>query len=162
MKEIDIKGHKVLIDDEDFDRVTALKWWVDKSNIVKRGLVYFYHSFKIENGKKYDQSLQRFILGLERRDGFQGDHINGDTLDNRRCNLRKCTVAENTQNAKIHKNNTTGYKGVHLHKPTNKYVARIGINNMRILLGYFNTAEEAYAAYCEASKKYHGDFGRIE
>jgi hypothetical protein len=162
MKELDIKGYKVLLDDEDYDKVAALKWYVDKGNIKKRGRVYFYHGFYYDKKKKYNMSLQRFLLDLPRGSKLLGDHINGNTLDNRRCNLRACTTAENTQNMKVSKSNTTGFKGVYLHKPTNKYVARICINNKRVLLGYFEDPEKAYAAYCEASKKYHGEFGRTE
>lgn len=162
MKELDIKGYKVLLDDEDYDRVAALKWYVDKSTIKKRGKVYFYHGFYYDKKKKYSMSLQRFLLNLPRGDSLLGDHINGDTLDNRRCNLRACTVAENTQNMKMPRTNTIGLKGVSFFKPNGKYRARICVDNKQRLLGYFSTPEEAHEAYCKASKELHGEFGRTE
>jgi hypothetical protein len=81
------------------------------------------------------------------------DHINGIRHDNRIENLRECTAAENLQNKKFFKNNTTGYKGVV--KKGNKFVAQIGFNGKCKHLGYFFKAEDAHKAYCEAGIKYH-------
>ena len=159
--EITIKGYKVQIDEEDYERVTSLKWNTSL-NLNPRNKRYFIHSYKDCTGKLCNILLHRFILGLNRHDGVICDHINGDTLDNRKCNLRKCTSSGNAQNAKISKSNTTGYKGVVFHKRDKKYQASITVHNKKIYLGYYNTAEEAYLAYCNASKKYHGEFGRTE
>lgn len=157
--EITIKGYKVQIDEEDYERVTSLKWWVQ----IAHGNVYFYHKFwNPEKTHKHNVSLQRFLLGLQPHDKRQGDHINGNTLDNRRSNLRICTIAENTRNMKRHKSNQTGFKGIQLNKKSGKYIARICVNLKQIHLGYFSTPEEAHTAYCEASKKYHGEYGRTE
>lgn len=90
------------------------------------------------------------------------DHINGNTLDNRRSNLRVVTRTQNNQNVTIRKHNKSGYKGVSLEKKTGRWVAVIQANNKRIHLGTFDTPEEAYAAYCEAAKKYHGKFARFD
>ena len=90
------------------------------------------------------------------------DHINGDTLDNRKCNLRICTQADNIKNRKKDIDNSSGYKGVNWSKSNKKYLARICVNKKIIYLGYHATAELAYSAYCEASKKYHGEYGRLE
>jgi hypothetical protein len=89
------------------------------------------------------------------------DHINGNTLDNRKANLRICTRAENNCNIKRRKNNTSGYKGVSFDKRKKKWSAYISKNYKHYFLGYFVTPEEAYIAYCKASKKYHGEYGRI-
>ena len=56
--------------------------------------------------------------------------------------------------------NIDGYE-VLIDKDQNKWRARISFNNKSIHLGYFDTPEKAYEAYCEASKKYHGEYGRI-
>lgn len=90
--------------------------------------------------------------------GMHIDHINGDKTDNRIANLRIATVAQNVQNQKLHIDNTSGYKGVCFHKPTKKWMARIRSNNRYHYLGLFDAAEEAYAAYMEASKQLHGEF----
>lgn len=85
------------------------------------------------------------------------DHINGDKSDNRWYNLREATSTQNNHNRRISKNNTTGYKGVSRHKNRFKSSIRVG-NGKRIFLGYFNTAEEAYEAYCKACEEYHKEF----
>lgn len=160
--EIELCGYKVQIDEEDYDRVVSHRWGVKNGDLTRCGRVYFRHVYTDEHGIRHDISLQRFILGLTLGDRFHGDHINGDTLDNRKCNLRKCTVAQNCQNSKRHKDNQTGYKGVTYDKRRACFRSSIHVNKTTIYLGVFPTPEEAHAAYCEASKKYHGEFGRTE
>ena len=85
----------------------------------------------------------------------QVDHINRDTLDNRRCNLRIVTLQENLRNQK-RANNKTGYTGVSFNKLTSKYEAYIKTNYRRKHLGLFNTIQSALIARQEAEKKYWG------
>ena len=161
--EIELCGYKVQIDEEDYDRVMQHKWHlISQYYINTRGRVYFCGNFRTEDNKRYRSSLHRYIMKCAYHDGIIIDHINNDPLDNRKANLRKCSPSENMHNMKINKKNTTGYKGVVLVPETGKYRARIRINRKRISLGNYDTPEEAYAAYCEGSKKYHGEFGRAE
>lgn len=81
------------------------------------------------------------------------DHINGDPSDNRIENLRECSIAENNQNKRKGKNNTSGYTGVT--KNANKWRAGIKINGKQINLGNFNNIEDAQQAYKDAKNKYH-------
>src|ERR1019366_4495373 len=77
------------------------------------------------------------------------DHINGNTLDNRRINLRICSNKDNVRNQKKSKANTSGYKGVHKlkRKLIKQFTAQICVNGKSIHLGYFSTAQEAAQAY---------------
>lgn len=86
----------------------------------------------------------------------QLDHVNGIKDDNRIANLREATVTENQQNARIRKDNTTGFKGVFAFQ--GKYRTQIKINGRQTYLGQFDTAEEAHAAYCKAAKEKFGEF----
>jgi len=86
------------------------------------------------------------------------DHINGIRNDNRLCNLREATQTENTRNQGKQKTNTSGLKGAGWHKGQKKWVAKIRIGTTDKWLGTFSSKEEAHAAYCEAAKKYHGEF----
>ena len=93
--------------------------------------------------------------------GVLVDHINGNGLDNRHCNLRWATHAQNLQNRKIHKNNTSGFKGVYWRAREKKWIARIRANGKTRDLGYFSTPQAAHEAYCRASAEFHGEFGRV-
>lgn len=88
------------------------------------------------------------------------DHINGDTLDNRRENLRLVTPSQNTMNRGKPNTNTSGYKGVSKSAP-NTWRAYISFDKKRIHLGSFKTKEDAARAYNQAVPKYHGEFGRL-
>ena len=89
------------------------------------------------------------------------DHINGDKADNRWCNLREATSAQNCWNRQKASNNTSGFKGVHWHKAHGRWVARIMIDGKRRHLGAFDTPEEAYAAYCNAARRDHCEFANF-
>ena len=153
--------YDVLIDDEDHQKIASLTWRIDKGIYRRCGKLYAIRNMYID-GKQRTIGMHRFVIGCTYKDGMVVDHINGDTLDNRKCNLRICSSAENGQNCKVYTSNTSGYKGVSYHTRDNKYQASIQINKVQKFLGYFTTPEDAYAAYCEASKKYHGEFGRVE
>jgi hypothetical protein len=163
---IELCGYKVLIDDEDYEKLPKTKCNV---KIRRNGYIYFYyrkysHSKFLDGDKNCYECifLHRFLCGIKYRDKEIVDHINGNTLDNRKCNLRICTNAENLRNQKRSKRNKTGYKGVSFDKNRKKYKACIRVNGIGIFLGRFNNPIVAYEAYCEASKKYHGEFGRTE
>ena len=69
-------------------------------------------------------SLHRFLTDCPQ--GMVVDHINGNTLDNRRENLRVCTQKENVRNQhKLAKNNKSGYRYIHWHKRDKKWIVQI-------------------------------------
>ena len=162
--EIELCGYKVLIDDEDYEKVKDRKWRLLKNSET---CIYFVNQrYDAENYRKTGNPscafyLHREIIGAVKGDGKIVDHINGDTLDCRKSNLRFVTFAQNLQNSKKKTNNKCGYKGV-AKASKNRWRAAIGINNKIIRLGLFESPELAHKAYCEASKKYHGEYGRTE
>jgi hypothetical protein len=149
---INIHGYEVLLSACDAEKVGKLKWHISKRNPC----VYFRHT-----GKK-DKAilLHRFILNAP--PGIIVDHANGNTLDNRRENLRLCTIFENNSNRRKGKNTSSKYKGVSFHACNKKWQSQIKVNGCCIWLGDFDSEEDARDAYCNASKKYHGEFGRTE
>lgn len=86
------------------------------------------------------------------------DHINRNPLDNRKLNLRPCTVSQNGMNSKTPKNNTSGIIGVTFHKGKNKWRARINIDKQRQELGYFDNKDDAIKCRLAAEAKYYGKF----
>lgn len=83
------------------------------------------------------------------------DHINRNRFDNRIDNLRLVTSKQNSLNKGEYKNNTTGIKGVSLHRDGIRYQAYIRVSGVAIYLGLFNTIEEAAEARRKAEEKYH-------
>ena len=81
------------------------------------------------------------------------NHIDGNILNNNLENLEWVNNRENISHYKLSKIKSSKYIGVYLHKPTNKWLSRIQINNKNTHLGYFNTEEEAHEAYKNALKQ---------
>jgi hypothetical protein len=87
------------------------------------------------------------------------DHINGNVLDNRRCNLRLCTRAENARNVKKSKSNTSGYVGVHA--SGKKWRATVALNGKNYCAGSFEDKVEAARARDRKAIELHGEFARL-
>ena len=141
-----------LVDIEDYKYLNQFKWCAVKDN--KNG--FFYAARK---GKKSLLRMHRVIMNNPKN--MHIDHINSNSLDNRRKNLRICFRAQNQMNRGKQLNNTSGYKGVYWNKVWNKWLSAINIKKKQKHLGYFPTKEKAALAYNEAAKKYHGDFARL-
>ena len=89
------------------------------------------------------------------------DHINGNSLDNRKLNLRICTNSQNLMNRGKNKNNTSGYKGVRLINSNKKWRAQIQYKKIFYHLGCFEKRIDAAKAYNEAAIKFHGEFANL-
>lgn len=86
------------------------------------------------------------------------DHINGDLLDNRRCNLRFATKAQNNMNRRKTGNCSSRYKGVCWNKKNRNWLAGIKVNGKRKNIGSFKDEEAAARAYDAAAVEYFGEF----
>lgn len=156
MKEIQLTQGKVaLVDDEDFEYLNQWKWYANKLNVK------FYARRNVRINKKNAGYLlmHRFIMNPDI--GLVVDHINGNTLDNRKCNLRICTYSGNRWNSFKTIDNKSGYKGVHWHKLGKKWKATIEINKTKHYLGLFHNIKQAAKAYNEAAIKFHGEFAKL-
>lgn len=142
-----------IVSDEDKD-LAELSWHF----IATKSLTY---AHRWDKSKKYPGLMHRIILSRmiapQKLDNGQlVDHINGDTLDNTRGNLRIANKTQNAANSKIHSSNKTGYRGVSWDKLSGKFRAQIGFDNRIIYIGLFDSPEDAYEAYCEKAKELHG------
>jgi hypothetical protein len=147
---INIRGYDVLIDGEDFDRVMAKHW----TPTCKRGLVYFANG---RNGWGDGfLSLHRFIINAPK--GSIVDHIDGNTLNNRKSNLRICTKKGNARNRKLCFDNKLGIRGVVKNKK--RYKAHIFFNQKSFYLGNYLTKKEASDAYEYAAKLIYKEYYR--
>lgn len=90
------------------------------------------------------------------------DHQNLIRHDNRICNLREATAAENQRNKGIQKNNTSGRKGVWYNKKSKRFVAQSYVGGKRVHLGVHRTIDAASDAYIKWVRENFGEFHRIE
>ena len=90
----------------------------------------------------------------------QIDHINGNKSDNRLINLREATHSENARNKSKPSTNKSGYKGVSWRPDRRLWRAMIRISGVQTHLGYFERAEDAYAAYRLAANQHYGEFAK--
>jgi hypothetical protein len=150
---INIRGYDVQIDDEDFDRVMEHNWQVG----CPSGRPYFFFG-KRDNGERHYTKLHRFLVNAPK--GSVVDHISGNVLDNRKCNLRITDWKGNARNHGINCNNSSGYRGVHFRAPRKSWVAQIYLEGKLIRLGHFRTPQIASIVYETATKIIFGEYYR--
>jgi hypothetical protein len=140
------------IDDEDYPAVIGIRWGA--SNIS--GKWYVRNAIR-RSGKTIVTYLHRYIASAPV--GKCIDHINLNTLDNRKINLRVCTRGENCRNSGMRKNNTSGVKGVRVTKEGN-YQAAVMFERRSICLGTYADKNDAIQARKLGVLKYHKEFAR--
>jgi len=148
-----VSGRDIMVDDEDYPVISLYKWQGSSRYAIR-------HTSR-STGRK-TVFMHREIMGA--KPNQRVDHVNGNTFDNRKSNLRLATVTENNWNAKTRKDNTSGYKGVHWREKHKDYVVYINVNKKRLHLKTYKKFEDAVRARKEAEAKYHGDFafsGRV-
>ena len=154
-----IKSYEVILDYEDYKRLNIYKYHV---HTPKREKKYFSRCLFIQ-GKVKTRLLHHDIMNFtyDKKEKREIDHINGNTLDNRKCNLRIVSHYENSLNRAGNKNSLSKYKGVTFYKDKKKkrFGAKIYNKGKGVFLGYYETEKEAMIAYNRAVKKYHGVYG---
>lgn len=125
-----------------------LKYYWNESNGYARGSEH--------NKKVY---AHRIVLGVgDFEINKQVDHINGNTLDNRKQNLRVVTSRQNGLNSSIRKDNTSGVTGVCWDKRRQKWLVRVHDNGKEICLGYFDNFDNAVATRKYGEERYYGEY----
>lgn len=144
------KTYKSTIDCIDYDLVKNYSWSIIKSGYLisydSQNNIVFLHKL-ILYGDNYDTKLE-------------GDHIDGNKLNNKRNNLRKVTHQLNSYNNKQYSNNTSGMTGVWLNKKDNKWCAEINYEKRKYRLGYYINKEDAIFIREIAELKLHGEYSR--
>lgn len=152
MKEISLSQGKVAIVDEgDFEKLARWKWSIDGSGYPQRSTAI--------GGKRRPIRMHREILGLVGRE--MADHIDGNRLNNRRCNLRRCVPSQNLSNRGKIRTNRSGYIGVSWCKEEGRYYSCISVKGKTVSLGRYVVLEDAARAYDKAAKELRGEFARL-
>lgn len=128
----DEKVFKILIDTEDVEKAKKYTWHLINKN---RNITYL--GTKV-NGKKL--TFHRYIMNCP--ENMIIDHINRNTFDNRKQNLRICTDFENMQNTSMYKNNKSGIKNIHWNNCIKRWIFQYK-RYKNITTFTFKTKEEA-------------------
>lgn len=145
MKKISLtRGKFALVDDEDYEKLVALKWYTypEKYTFYARTIA------KRTGGKRTTVKMHRIIMGAP--PNMLVDHIDGDGLNNQRSNLRLVTITQSNRNRRGW--SCLGLKGVSRHR--NRFQARITVDKVSKSIGYFDTQKEAHEAYLREARKY--------
>lgn len=146
------KGYIATIDADDVHLVDGWNWYAKVANHT----VYAVRSER-RDGRMRAVYLHRVILNLT--GPLDGDHIDCNGLNNRRCNLRSVTRSQNLCNRRATKSEGR-LRGASWHRQRGKWLARISVDGRQVCLGYFDTEQAAHEAYVSASALYHGEYGR--
>lgn len=134
----------VLVDDEDYPVLARLKWSLDDCGYAKNG----------------QMRMHRLILGFPRHQ--DADHADRNKLNNQKSNLRLTTRQKNLFNRPSQRNNSSGFKGVHLTKRGLRKPWQASIKKDKTYyLGRYATAEEAARAYDAKAKELFGEFAYL-
>lgn len=143
------QGKTAIVDAQDFERLSAVKWYA----AYCRNRWYAVRNKRLEDGTRKTIFLHGEVLKVPK--GMKTDHINGDSLDCRRANLRPLTHTANMMNRPKQRNNSSGYKGVY--RKGNKWSAVLNVRRKSHYLGIFAKATDAAKAYDKYASKLHGD-----
>lgn len=148
MKKINLtKGKFALVDDRDYEWLNQYKWLATNRYAARA-------TYVTGNGKQTWIFMHKLIANAPKN--MEVDHINHNTFDNRRKNLRVATHQQNSFNHPGY--GTRGITKV-TNRPLNKpYCVRLMINGKNLFLGYYGTIEEAQEAWKRAATKYYGQF----
>lgn len=144
------KFAEAIIDLEDVNICKNYKWSLKESNNIKYVVSYNM------NNKKSLIRLHRLIMNAQKDQ--EVDHINHDTLNNRKSNLRLCSHQENMMNRKIPLNNTSGVIGVSWSELHKHWQSQIEYKDEHIHLGWYKNKNDAIKARKNAEKKYFKEF----
>jgi hypothetical protein len=155
------QGQVAIVDAADYEWLMQWKWqalWDPHTQSFRAVRTEY---FRVD-GKRAQKAITMHRLILNAQPDIKVDHIDHNTLNNRRYNLRAATQTQNSaHNRRMHRNNTSGYRGVRFYQyygEPGRWVARITRNGKLQHLGYFNTPEEASNAYENAAREHRGEF----
>lgn len=138
-----------VFDPEDYDKLKDYSWHNNG------------HGYAVSRESETQKQIFAHRIITDCPDELVVDHINHDTLDNRKSNLRVCTHSENMRNMKKPVRNTSGVKGVYFDKSANRWRAEIKVNGKKTYIGVFEKLDDAKIAREKAEIEYFGEFANI-
>ena len=142
MAKLTVSGREVLVDDEDLPLLAGRSWC---ANLGSAKRTHYAMGYPAEKGSKRQIPMHRLLMGLRHGDRRVVDHLNGNGLDNRRCNLEVVTQSENIQRRMVNGQKKAGFRGVQ--KQGRKWLVVVTKNYRPITIGRFLDQTEAARAY---------------
>jgi deoxycytidylate deaminase/frataxin-like iron-binding protein CyaY len=139
-----ISNKEVIIDKNLYFDMYKYNWYINKQGYVRC--------------KEF--LLSRFIINCTDKKLIV-DHINGNLLDNRKCNLRCITESQNTMNKTYLVNSSSKYIGVHYDKSKHKWISQIQVDGIKKYLGSFDNEIDAALIRDIVTKKYYKEYGKL-
>lgn len=149
-------GEIGVCDLDDLPLIRGIRWMACGQR--RPGLSYM-KGWGVENDKSILLLCHRMLTNCP--PDMVVDHVNRDSLDNRRINMRKCLQSENVINSKVNANNTSGFRGVDWLSRHGYWRSRIRSNGVKMSLGAFATPEDAARAYDRKAIELHGEFAML-
>lgn len=146
------KGAFAIVDDDDVELLSRFSWQLNADG-------YAVANVGVGRAHVTIERMHRMIM--QAPSGMDVDHITGNRLDNRKCNLRLATRSQNLQNSRKRTGCSSIFKGVHWMKDNLKWRAKIKVNGKTLSLGCYSDEKQAAKAYNEAAKLYFGDFAML-
>jgi len=131
---ISTQGMIILVDDEDYEWLSKYRW-----GTYKKKNRYKYYAYASIDGKQ--RPIHRVLTNAQK--GEQVDHINQNALDNRKENLRICSISQNMMNVGPLTNNKSGYRGIYYDRSRNKWCSEIIAHGKCYKIGRFDNISDA-------------------
>ena len=149
------QGKTAIVDAEDYEALSAHHWIASG----REGKSFYAVRYEWKNNKRIASYKMHSVIQLV-PERWVVDHINGNTLDNRRSNLRAVTYSQNSINRRLQSNNTSGHKGVSRNAITGKWTVLIQVEEEYKLLGSYASFDLACKIYDAVAAVLHGEYRR--
>lgn len=146
------KNEEIIVCEKDYQLLKHMKWCLNNHGYPR--------TWKYKKGKSLQILLHSLIMG-KTNSRLVIDHINGNKLDNRRCNLRFANKGQNAINSPRKQGKTSKYKGVTFCKKRKKYYATYFTNNKTFYIGTYLTEIDAAKARDKKVYEIYGEFAYL-
>jgi hypothetical protein len=144
------KNKFAIVDRCDYERLAQFKWCVSCTGRRKLYACRMVGRTLVRMHREIMQAPKGMVV----------DHIDGNSLNNCRTNLRICTYSQNLCNRQKYRG-ATPYKGVFYRKDRDKYYARIKFEGTDHYLGLYDDPIDAAKAYDRRARELHGPYARL-
>lgn len=150
-------GFEALVSNEDYEMLAKYKWSISP----ERKNIYAVRNRTNADPADLPSVIRMHRVILQAQPGTIVDHVNLNTLDNRRENLRFCNKGQNNYNRKPSKGKSSQYKGVAWNAKDSVWMSYVTHEGKRTYLGTYKNERDAVIAYNVGAKLLHGEFARL-